>query len=266
MDKRPVLAELARRLPTASSWGCWPCSSRSSRGADRRARRDPSGHAGRLPHAEHAILGLSVPGFWNATCASCSPRSGGLEPSDPVHRLSVIRGPTSPFLLPASSSASPPPRRSCASPAARPRGAPRTTCAPRGPRGCASACGGQAQPQERPDPVITILGIQIAQILGGTVIASIFGSRHGPLPLRRDQPARLSVIQGVNLLIVRGVLTNLIVDAFYAFLDPRIRSRTMQSNPIEVAPWATGYTKEQRVAQPPRGVLTALGLSPGASR
>jgi ABC-type dipeptide/oligopeptide/nickel transport system permease component len=32
------------------------------------------------------------------------------------------------------------------------------------------------------------------------------------------------VIQGVNLLIVSVVvLINLIVDAFYAFLDPRIR-------------------------------------------
>jgi peptide/nickel transport system permease protein len=37
---------------------------------------------------------------------------------------------------------------------------------------------------------------------------------------QRDYP----VIQGVNLLIVSVVvLMNLIVDAFYAFLDPRIR-------------------------------------------
>jgi peptide/nickel transport system permease protein len=75
-------------------------------------------------------------------------------------------------------------------------------------------------------PVITILGIQVAQILGGTVIfESIFGLPGMGRFLfdainQRDYP----VIQGVNLLIVSVVvLINLIVDAFYAFLDPRIR-------------------------------------------
>jgi peptide/nickel transport system permease protein len=75
-------------------------------------------------------------------------------------------------------------------------------------------------------PVITVLGIQVAQILGGTVIfETIFG-----LPgigrflfdaiNQRDYP----VIQGVNLLIVTVVVvTNLAVDALYALLDPRIR-------------------------------------------
>ena len=75
-------------------------------------------------------------------------------------------------------------------------------------------------------PVITVLGIQVAQILGGTVIfESIFGLPGMGRFLfdainQRDYP----VIQGVNLLIVSVVvLMNLIVDAFYAFLDPRIR-------------------------------------------
>jgi peptide/nickel transport system permease protein len=75
-------------------------------------------------------------------------------------------------------------------------------------------------------PVVTVLGIQIAQILGGVVIfETIFG-----LPgmgrflfdaiTQRDYP----VIQGINLLIVSMiVLMNLLVDACYAFLDPRIR-------------------------------------------
>ena len=75
-------------------------------------------------------------------------------------------------------------------------------------------------------PVITVLGIQIAQIIGGTVIIeTIFG-----LPgigrflfdaiMQRDYP----VIQGVNLVIVSMiVLINLSVDALYAVLDPRIR-------------------------------------------
>ena len=75
-------------------------------------------------------------------------------------------------------------------------------------------------------PVVTVLGLQISGILGGTVIfESIFG-----LPgmgrflfdavVQRDYP----VIQGVNLLIVTVVvLTNLIVDVCYVLLDPRIR-------------------------------------------
>jgi len=75
-------------------------------------------------------------------------------------------------------------------------------------------------------PVITVLGIQIAQIVGGTVIIeTIFG-----LPgmgrflfdaiTQRDYP----VIQGVNLVVVSVIiLANLVVDALYAVLDPRIR-------------------------------------------
>ena len=75
-------------------------------------------------------------------------------------------------------------------------------------------------------PVVTVLGIQVAQIIGGTVIIeTIFG-----LPgmsrflfdaiTQRDYP----VIQGVNLVVVSAVvLVNLTVDALYAVLDPRIR-------------------------------------------
>ena len=75
-------------------------------------------------------------------------------------------------------------------------------------------------------PVITILGIQLAQVAGGTVIMeSIFG-----LPgmgkflfdalLQRDYP----VVQGVNLLLASIiVLMNLVTDVTYALIDPRIR-------------------------------------------
>ena len=77
-------------------------------------------------------------------------------------------------------------------------------------------------------PVVTILGIQLAQIFSGTVIIeSIFG-----LPgmgrflfdaiLQRDYP----VIQGINLLVVSIIVAmNLLVDLCYAVLDPRIRYR-----------------------------------------
>ena len=75
-------------------------------------------------------------------------------------------------------------------------------------------------------PVITVLGLQVSAILGGTVIfESIFGLPGMGRFLfdainQRDYP----VIQGVNLMIVTVVVTmNLIVDACYAILDPRIR-------------------------------------------
>jgi peptide/nickel transport system permease protein len=75
-------------------------------------------------------------------------------------------------------------------------------------------------------PVVTVLGLQVAQIAGGSVIIeTIFG-----LPgmgqflveaiVQRDYP----VIQGINLLIVVMIVaTNLLVDLFYAVIDPRIR-------------------------------------------
>jgi peptide/nickel transport system permease protein len=75
-------------------------------------------------------------------------------------------------------------------------------------------------------PVITLLGTQLPQILGGTVvIETIFGLPGVSRFLfdainQRDYP----VIQGVNLLVVATiVLVNLAVDALYAVLDPRIR-------------------------------------------
>jgi peptide/nickel transport system permease protein len=75
-------------------------------------------------------------------------------------------------------------------------------------------------------PVITVLGIQIAQIVGGTVIIeTIFGFPGMGRFLfeaivQRDYP----VIQGVNLVVVSAIVViNLTVDALYAALDPRIR-------------------------------------------
>jgi peptide/nickel transport system permease protein len=75
-------------------------------------------------------------------------------------------------------------------------------------------------------PVVTVLGLQVAQIAGGAVIIeTIFG-----LPgmgqflvdaiVQRDYP----VIQGINLLVVVIIVTtNLLVDLTYAMIDPRIR-------------------------------------------
>jgi peptide/nickel transport system permease protein len=75
-------------------------------------------------------------------------------------------------------------------------------------------------------PVITYLGTQLPQVIGGTVvIETIFGLPGMSRFLfdainQRDYP----VIQGINLVVVSFiVLINLGVDALYAVLDPRIR-------------------------------------------
>jgi peptide/nickel transport system permease protein len=75
-------------------------------------------------------------------------------------------------------------------------------------------------------PVVTLLGTQLPQIIGGTVvIEQVFGLPGMSRFLfdainQRDYP----VIQGVNLLVASTVvMVNLGVDALYAVLDPRIR-------------------------------------------
>lgn len=75
-------------------------------------------------------------------------------------------------------------------------------------------------------PVITVLGFQMGYLLGGTVvIEEIFAlPGMGRLVLQaifqRDYP----VVQGVVLVIaLLFVITNLVVDLLYAWVDPRIR-------------------------------------------
>jgi len=75
-------------------------------------------------------------------------------------------------------------------------------------------------------PVVTLLGTQLPQIIGGTVIIeTVFGLPGMSRFLfdainQRDYP----VIQGVNLVVVSLIVAiNLTVDALYAVLDPRIR-------------------------------------------
>jgi peptide/nickel transport system permease protein len=77
-------------------------------------------------------------------------------------------------------------------------------------------------------PVLTISGMQLAFLIGGTVIMeSIFvlpgvGKYLLDAITWRDYPA----IQGVNLVMCTViVMMNLIVDLLYAFIDPRIRYR-----------------------------------------
>ncbi len=76
-------------------------------------------------------------------------------------------------------------------------------------------------------PIITVTGIQIARLLGGTVIVeTIFGlpgiGRYIFEAIgTRDYP----VVQGVTLVIaVLFVLVSLVVDILYAVVDPRLRT------------------------------------------
>jgi len=75
-------------------------------------------------------------------------------------------------------------------------------------------------------PVVTVMGLQLSALIGGTVIMeSIFvlpgmGRFLLDAITWRDYP----VIQGINLFLATGVIViNLLVDLLYGLLDPRIR-------------------------------------------
>jgi peptide/nickel transport system permease protein len=75
-------------------------------------------------------------------------------------------------------------------------------------------------------PVVTVVGLQLSTLIGGTVIMeSIFvlpgmGKFLLDAITWRDYP----VIQGINLFLAAGVIAlNLAIDLVYGFLDPRIR-------------------------------------------
>lgn len=77
-------------------------------------------------------------------------------------------------------------------------------------------------------PVVTIMGVELAQVIGGSVIMeSVFGLPGiGKFMFDvigvRDYPA----IQGVNLIVATAVLfINLLVDLSHGYLDPRLRFR-----------------------------------------
>jgi len=75
-------------------------------------------------------------------------------------------------------------------------------------------------------PVVTVVGITMAILIGGAVVTEIVFNIPGlgrliiSAILRRDYP----VVQGVVLVTAASyVLINLMVDMVYAFIDPRIR-------------------------------------------
>jgi ABC-type dipeptide/oligopeptide/nickel transport system permease component len=75
-------------------------------------------------------------------------------------------------------------------------------------------------------PVVTIIGVQLGNLLAGTIIVETVFSRRGmgrlavTAVLDKDYP----LIQGVVLVSALGyVLVNLLVDVSYSIIDPRIR-------------------------------------------
>ncbi len=77
-------------------------------------------------------------------------------------------------------------------------------------------------------PVVTLLGLQLGTLIGGAVITEYVFALPGVGRLvvdavfARDYP----LVQGVVLLIAIGfILSNLVVDLVYGWLDPRIRYR-----------------------------------------
>lgn len=78
-------------------------------------------------------------------------------------------------------------------------------------------------------PVVTIIGLQVGLLFGGAVITESIFSLPGvgrwavDSILWRDFP----VVQAVSLVMAIGVLvTNLVTDMVYAFIDPRIRHQS----------------------------------------
>ena len=75
-------------------------------------------------------------------------------------------------------------------------------------------------------PIVTVLGLDVGILVGGAILTeSVFGIPGiGRLSFDAIQRGDLVTIQGCTLFLAFAVvLMNLIVDIFYAFLDPRVR-------------------------------------------
>jgi len=77
-------------------------------------------------------------------------------------------------------------------------------------------------------PVVTIIGLQLPVLIGGTVIMEQIFNLPGMGRLMIDSLSRrdYSVISGINVMMASVILVaNLLTDLTYAWLDPRIRYR-----------------------------------------
>jgi len=77
-------------------------------------------------------------------------------------------------------------------------------------------------------PVVTVVGLQVGFLVGGSIVVEhVFALPGlGRLLLSAIYTRDLPLIQGIVLFVTTGVVvSNLVVDAIYAYLDPRIRLR-----------------------------------------
>lgn len=75
-------------------------------------------------------------------------------------------------------------------------------------------------------PIVTIVGLQFGQLLGGAVIVEMVFSWPGVGRMLIDSIGQrdYNLVQAVIVLIATGfVLINLVVDLLYGYLDPRVR-------------------------------------------
>ncbi len=75
-------------------------------------------------------------------------------------------------------------------------------------------------------PVVTLAGSSIVGLLGGVVITETVFNYPGIGKAAADAAAQLDVVTILGLAIFTGtilIITNLIVDVIYAFIDPRVR-------------------------------------------
>lgn len=77
-------------------------------------------------------------------------------------------------------------------------------------------------------PVVTVIGLQVGTLLGNTIVTETLFALPGVGRLMIDAifSRDFFVVQGVILFLAVGyVLSNLVVDLLYSYLDPRIRLR-----------------------------------------
>lgn len=75
-------------------------------------------------------------------------------------------------------------------------------------------------------PVVTILGLQMSVIIGGSIIIETIFQLPGigKLLIESILIQEVSIVQGLTVMLAAGILfLNLLVDISYAYLDPRIR-------------------------------------------
>lgn len=77
-------------------------------------------------------------------------------------------------------------------------------------------------------PIVTVIGLQFGQLIGGAVLTETIFSIPGIGRLMvqalktRDYPVILGSVLFISLLFC---LTNLIIDIIYAYLDPKIKAQ-----------------------------------------